>query len=457
MSTTQNGHAPQRIQDAIPHDSMAEEHLLGILLSHQGMSRIAGTLEPLDFYHEAHQRIYGAMQEVYLRRGSVDFLSVSLQLAKNSEVIRGELGGGTYLITLSDRAFDRFLNASQVEAFAECIISASLKRAGMDACGLSAQDFMGGEEGEVALARAAERFNDLGKRRHKTDFVSMSSLAEESVERVSARKQAGGGIVGIPTPFHDLTRMLRGFQEEKLILIAGRPGMGKSAMLIAMAYEAAKRGRKVGILSLEMSKEDLYDRFAAIDSHLNANKIREGNLDDDEFDRFVASSAYLSELDIAIDDTFGCSLFDLKSKAKRFQETNGMGILFVDYLQLMDADTPDSDNEVQALSIISRGLKGIARDMHIPVVALAQLSREVEKRQSKIPQMSDLRGSGALEQNADVVAFLYRDEEYNRETDRPGQADIIVAKNREGEKGVVVVGFDHATMHFYDPYPQEQP
>jgi replicative DNA helicase len=261
-------------------------------------------------------------------------------------------------------------------------------------------------------------------------------------------QKMGGVITGIPTKFHELDRLLNGFQDEKLIIFAGRPGMGKTSWALSAGYNAAKQGYNVGILSLEMSKEELFDRLVAVDARLDARRISSGQLDSEEMERFTTSTGRLSSYPIYIDDTFGCSLTELRSKARRLHAEHGLDMLIVDYLQLMDANEEETDNEVKMLSIISRGLKGIARQLHIPVLALAQLNREVEKRQVKVPQLSDLRGSGTLEQDADIVLFIYRDQEYNQESERKGQADIIIAKHRGGPKGTVVLKFDESQTRF---------
>lgn len=434
--------------DMMPQDLDAEMYLLGMILCGNAMSQVADRITANDFYRDAHRSIFEAMASLYQRNEPIDFIAVSDILKQKQVEIDGDIGCLNYLLSLNKQVLDYSFPAYESPSkCADIIVDKALARNGMQACGQSAHDFMH-EPAGVALANAEARFFELSQKRHRTDFVPLSTIADAALQRVSEMQKMGGVITGIPTKFHELDRLLNGFQDEKLIIFAGRPGMGKTSWALSAGYNAAKQGYNVGILSLEMSKEELFDRLVAVDARLDARRISSGQLDSDEMERFTTSTGRLSSYPIYIDDTFGCSLTELRSKARRLHAEHGLDMLIVDYLQLMDANEEETDNEVKMLSIISRGLKGIARQLHIPVLALAQLNREVEKRQVKVPQLSDLRGSGTLEQDADIVLFIYRDEEYNQESERKGQADIIIAKHRGGPKGTVVLRFDESQTRF---------
>lgn len=446
-------------EKGVPQCIEAEKYLLGTILTNSSaIALVTDKLTPGDFYSGTHRLIYEAMLKLYNQNESLDFVMVSEILKHHKETIFEDPEGMHYLIGLDEHATKDFLDpVSHMEEWSNLIVDRSLARKGLQACQIAAQAFME-EPAHVAQAKAEASFAELGRVNSKSDFTPLSQVMEDCVARITSMHDQGGVLVGIPTGFHDLDSLLSGFRDEKLILLAGRPGMGKTSFALTLAHYMAKHAdRKVGILSLEMSKDELGDRLIAIDAQIDSRRVSSGLIYDHEWDRFEASSRLLTRLPVAIDDTFGSTLMDLRSKAKRLQATKGLDVLFVDYLQLMDSEDEDArENEVRQLGIISRGLKGLARDLHIPVVALAQLNRSVESRQVKIPQLSDLRGSGNLEQDADIVLFLYREEEYNKETERKGQADLIIAKHRGGPKGVVVLGFEETQTRFYNLMSEEE-
>jgi replicative DNA helicase len=440
----------------IPCSIEAEEKLLGICMSTDAIAIVCSVVKPEDFYREINRQAYTAMMGLYECNENTDAVSVSEILSRKGVVIEGILGGYTYLSKLADRVFKEMIPISSAEQFATMIADTALARRGMQAAADITAMFMQ-EPARVVQAKAEAMFAELGQAHRQEDFTPMEEVITTCFEQISERLQRKNEIIGIPTGFSDLDRMISGLRKGKLVLVAGRPGMGKTSWALTVGYNAAHRHQcKVGILSLEMSKEELGDRMIAIDARLDSRRVTAGQLEDDEWERVVASAGRLSQMSISIDDSFGATILDLKSKAKRLQATQGLDLLIVDYLQLMDSTLDDKENEVKALSEISRGLKGIARDLDIPVIALAQLSRAVENRQSKIPQLSDLRGSGSLEQDADIVFFLYREEEYNPETERKGMADVIVAKHRAGPKGIVTLRFDASQTRFYELMSDEE-
>lgn len=441
----------------IPHNLQAEMYLLGTLLQSHGMALINDKIKAEDFYVERHQQIFKAMTALDRACEAIDFITVEDQLKQQEVTIEGELGGGNYLFKLMNVTLENFLlPIKHLEEHAIIIADKSLARRGLQACQQTAEWFYF-ENARAAQAKAEALFANLATEyAQQSDFIPLAESVTESVLRISNLHDIGGGIVGIPTGFHDLDHLLSGLQNDKLILVAGRPGSGKTSFALTLAHQAAKGGCKIGILSMEMSRGELTDRLISIEAGIDSRRVSTGYLDDDEWETFEAAARVLSALPISIDDAFGATLNDLRSRAKRMQATRGLDLLIVDYLQLMDADGKETDNEVRQLSVISRGLKMLARELHIPVIALAQLNRALESRASKIPQLSDLRGSGTLEQDADIVGFVYREEEYNQETDRKGQADIIIAKHRGGPKGTVVLGFDATQTRFYNWISDEE-
>ncbi len=438
------------IQEMLPCNIEAEEKLLGTLLaSSRQMVRIADALVPEDFYRDAHRHIFSTMLELYQASEGIDTITVAEALERKKIHIQDEIGGYHYLGKLMSNAFQDFSGSDNMEDHARLIGESALSRRGLEACQDSAYDFKH-ERPENALAKAEARFLELGQTTIKSDFTPLSALMQSCTDHVSEMQDRGGVIPGICTGFHKLDEMLGGLRDEKLIILAGRPGLGKTSWALTVAHHAAqKEHKKVGILSLEMSKEELVERLVAIDGWLDAKRVSSGKLEPDEWKRFIDSAARLTDMPIFIDDAFGATLVELKSKARRLQATHGLDILIVDYLQLMQSGSDENENEVKELSLISRGLKGLARELQIPVVALAQLNRAVESRQSKIPQLSDLRGSGTIEQDADVVLFLYREDEYNQQSERKGQCDVIVAKQRNGPKGTDVIGWIPSQTRFY--------
>jgi replicative DNA helicase len=275
------------------------------------------------------------------------------------------------------------------------------------------------------------------------------------LERLEQLSQQRGTLSGVPTGFADLDRLLGGLQRSDLVILAARPAVGKSACALSIAHNAAVRHqRRVGIFSLEMSQEQMVQRLVSMDARIDQQRLRTGWIEDNEWERIVEAMGTLSEVTILIDDTAGISALQLRSKARQWVAEYGeLDLIIVDYLQLMragDGTMKRSDNRVQIVDEIATELKGLARELNIPVLALAQLSRAVEQRHSKVPQLSDLRESGAIENTADVVMFIYRDEIYNPETDRRNQADIIVAKHRNGPVGEVVLYFERSQTRFRD-------
>jgi replicative DNA helicase len=437
------------VEKLLPQHIDAEMGVLGsIVIDPDALLLVADFLKPEHFYRDAHATIYRAMLAIAEKNQPADFLMICDYLEQRNEI--EQVGGGSYITSL----LNNVPTSAYAEHYGRIVAKAGLHRELVKAAGKIAA--YGYEEADNALEQAENLIFGLSRQHESTGFVSAMSIMRNCSERYETLQAKRGGITGIPTGFTELDGMLGGLRRSKLYLLAGRPGSGKSSLALCIALHAAIEHKyRVGILSIEMPTEELGDKMVAIHARVDTQDLSKGWLNAAEWDRVYTSTGFLSEQSIEIDDTAVLSLSSLKSKAKRLQVEKGVDLLIVDYLQLMEAtkDGKPIDNEVQELSMISRGLKQLAREMDIPVLALAQLSRKVEERQNKRPMLSDLRGSGTLEQDADVVAFIYRDEMYNPESEMRGKAEIIMEKHRGGPRGTRTVGFEDYCTAFYDLTP----
>lgn len=424
-----------------PQNLDAEASLLGaILIDTDAIVKIADIVHPEDFYDERHQRIYEATQQLYEKHSPIDVLTLSDQL-KGAGLL-DMVGGASYLTELTN-----FVpTAAHVEQYAEIVAQKAMRRrlikASQDIVGL------GYDESQTlqALVEEAEASLFSVSQRHvKQDITSLESILAGSFDRLDELHKDKGKLRGIPTGFRDLDNILAGLQRSDLFILAARPAMGKTAMVLNLAQNIAiQAGEPVLIFSLEMSKEQLVDRMLSRESGVDAWALRTGNLTDADFEKIGQAMGSLSEAPIYIDDTPGITVSDLRTKARREAHQRPLGLIIVDYLQLMSggARFGGDSNRVQEISEISRGLKGVARELNVPLIALSQLSRSVESRHPQIPQLADLRESGSIEQDADVVAFLYREEYYNPDTDRKNIMDVFIKKHRNGPVGGVELYFD---------------
>ena len=430
-----------------PQNVDAEASLLGaILIDSDAIVRIADAINIEDFYDERHQRIYEAIKKLYEKHSPIDVLTLSNQLKDNSFL--DIVGGAAYLTELTNYV----PTAAHVEHYAEIVSQKAIRRrlikASQDITGLgfdeskSVQDLI--EEAETQLFQVSQQHV-------KQDISSIEDILAESFERLDDLHKDKGKIRGVPTGFRDLDNILAGLQRSDLIILAARPSMGKTALSLNLAHSiATKSEQPVLVFSLEMSKEQLVDRMLSMESGVDAWNIRTGNLSDADFEKIGQAMGTLSEAPIYIDDTPSITVSDLRTKARREQHQRQLGLILVDYLQLMSggARFGGSENRVQEISEISRGLKAIARELNVPVIALSQLSRSVESRSPQIPQLADLRESGSIEQDADVVAFIYREDYYNPDTDRKNITDILIKKHRNGPTGNVELYFDKERQRF---------
>lgn len=430
-----------------PQNTDAEASLLGaILIDTDALVRIADKVNPDDFYDRKHHLIYQAVLDLYETRSAIDVLTLSNHLKASGRL--DEAGGSSYLTELTN-----FVpTAAHVEQYAEIVAQKSLRRKLIKA----AQDItnMGFNETHALqeLIEGAEtRLFEVSQRHVKQNIVSLETILGDSFDRLDELHRDKGKIRGVPTGFRALDNILAGLQKSDLFILAARPSMGKTALALNLAHNVAvKAGKPALVFSLEMSKEQLVDRMLSMESGVDAWALRTGNLSDSDFEKIGHAMGALSEAQIYIDDTPGITVSELRTKARREAHKHELGLVVVDYLQLMSGGGRygNDGNRVQEISEISRGLKSIARELNVPLIALSQLSRSVESRSPQIPQLADLRESGSIEQDADVVAFIYREDYYNPETERKNITDIFIKKHRNGPTGSVELYFDKEKQRF---------
>lgn len=436
------------VQDkaGLPFDNDAEASVLGaILIDNDAVVKISDKLDAEDFYDTRHQHIYSAIKALYDDRKAIDVLTLSNQLRAMRWL--DEVGGPAYLTELTN-----FVpTASHVESYAEMVAEKAVRRRLMQIN----KDLSALAQDETKKLKDLIEFSEMelmqvGQKQIKQNIVSLEDILEASFERLDALHRDKKKLRGIPTGFKDLDEMLAGLQRSDLFVLAARPSMGKTAFQLNLAHNVAVQSKEpVLIFSLEMSKDQLVDRLLSMESGVDAWALRTGNLTDADFEKIAQAMGTLSEAPIYIDDTPGITVGDLRTKARREAHQRPLGLIIVDYLQLMSGGGRYNDgNRVQEISEISRGLKGVARELNVPLIALSQLSRSVESRPDKIPQLSDLRESGAIEQDADIVAFIYREEYYNPETERKKITDILIKKHRNGPTGGVELYFDNEKQRF---------
>lgn len=430
-----------------PQNIEAEASLLGaLLIDADAVVKIADTVSAQDFYDERHQRIYEAVIHLYEKHSPIDVLTLSDQLKGTGFI--DMVGGPAYLTELTN-----FVpTAAHAEQYAQIVAQKALRRrlikASQDIVGLGFDEAKNLQE---LIEEAETRLFEVSQRHVKQDITSLETILAESFDRLDELHKDKGKIRGVPTGFKDMDNILAGLQRSDLFILAARPSMGKTALALNLAHNVALSANEpVLVFSLEMSKEQLVDRMLSMESGVDAWALRTGNLTDADFEKIGHAMGALSEAQIYIDDTPGITVSELRTKARREAHQHPLGLIIVDYLQLMSggARFGGDGNRVQEISEISRGLKGIARELNVPLIALSQLSRSVESRSPQIPQLADLRESGSIEQDADVVAFIYREDYYNPETDRKNITDIFIKKHRNGPTGGVELYFDKEKQRF---------
>jgi len=403
-------------------------------------------VRPDDFFDARHKYIYEAVLALYERRSQIDVLTLADQLKGTGFL--DMVGGPAYLTELTN-----FVpTAAHVEQYADIVAQKALRRRLIKASqDMTALGFDESKQLRELIEEAESRLFEVSQQHIKQNVVSLETILTESFDRLDELHRDKGKIRGIPTGYKDLDNILAGLQRSDLFILAARPSMGKTALVLNLAHNVALLAKEpVLFFSLEMSKEQLVDRLLSMESGVDAWALRTGNLTDSDFEKIGEAMGTLSEAKIFIDDTPGITVSDLRTKARREAHQHGVGLVIVDYLQLMSGGGRfgGGDNRVQEISEISRGLKGIARELNVPLIALSQLSRSVESRSPQIPQLADLRESGSIEQDADVVAFIYREEYYNPETDRKNITDILIKKHRNGPTSNVELYFEADKQRF---------
>jgi replicative DNA helicase len=440
-----------------PQSVDAEASLLGaILIDGDAIVKISDTLTHDDFFDNRHQHIFEAASQLYAKHSPIDVLTLSEQLKNNGTL--DLIGGASYLTELTN-----FVpTAAHAEQYAEIIAQKSLRRRLISASqDIATLGFNETKSLPELVEEAESRLFEVSQKHIKHDVIGLDKILAESFDRLDELHKDKNKMRGVPTGYKDLDRVLAGLQKSDLIVLASRPSMGKTALALNIAHNVGIQANlPVLVFSLEMSKEQLVDRLLAMESGVDAWALRTGNLTDSDFEKIGQAMGTLSETPIFIDDSPSITVSDLRTKARREAHQHPLGLIIVDYLQLMSGGGRFSNdvNRVQEVSDITRNLKSIARELNVPLLAVSQLSRLVEARSPQIPQLADLRESGSIEQDSDVVAFIYREEYYNPDTDRKNIADIMIKKHRNGPTENIELYFDRKKQRFRSlETRQEQP
>ena len=429
-----------------PQNVEAEQAVLGsLLIDREAIVRVASFLRAEDFYRESHAQIYQAIVDLFEQREPADFVTLCDTLERRN--LLDAVGGPAYVTSL----INAVPTSIHVEHYGRIVELAALRRRLIDVAGQIARlAYEEDRDVEEVIDRAEALLFQVTERRESKDLVQLRQLLNEYYDRIEYLQQHREELVGLPAGFIDLDRLLGGLQRSELVIIAGRPGMGKTSLGLSIAQNAAlKHKAVVAFFTLEMSGEQLVQRMIASETSIDSRRLMVADIHELEWERFLKASGDLSETLIFVDDTPSPTPLEIRSKCRRLAAEYDLDLVVIDYLQLM-AGGVRSENRQQEISYISRSLKGLARELRVPVVALSQLSRAVESRQDKRPILSDLRESGSIEQDADVVMFIYRDELYHELSDRRNIADIIVAKHRNGPTGQVSLRFSKEQTRFSD-------
>jgi len=437
--------SPERLP---PHNIEAEEAVLGsVLLDREVIGKVSSALDGKDFYRERNGTIYQAMIDLYDRHEPVDYLTLIDELDRTQRL--DQTGGATYVAGL----LGVVPTPIHAEHYAKIVADTAFMRRLISAGGkIASIGFQNQFDPEMALEKSEQMLFDIANRRANSDFASLSDILREYLEQLSLAREGEGIKYGVPTGYADLDKLTAGgFQRSDLIILAARPAMGKTSLALGIAANAGLKFKAAcAIFSLEMSGSQLAARLLSTESGIETQRLRTGQLTDAESRKLGHALGILAETQIYIDDTPGLSVTNLRAKARRLHAEVPLDLIIVDHLQLMTAGEGSGMNRVNEMSEISRQLKGLARELHVPVIALSQLSRAVEQRSPKIPILSDLRESGSIEQDADIVIFIYRDDYYNKDSEKQGIAELHIAKHRNGPTGQVSLLFNQRTTKFLD-------
>ncbi|HDQ22614.1 MAG TPA: replicative DNA helicase [Candidatus Uhrbacteria bacterium] len=438
------------LQKLPPQNIEAEQSLLGsLLIDKDAIIRVADLVTPQDFYVDKHRIIFEAIIDLFSKREPIDLLTLANRLTEKEQL--ENIGGRSYLISLSNMV----PTSSHVVSYAEIVQKKSTLRSLIKSASEIVE--IGYDEDEDVssiLDKAEQKLFSVSQGHQKQMFVPITIILNDTFERIDAIHKEKGKLRGVPTGFTDLDNKLAGLQKSDLIILAARPSVGKTTLALDIARNVATQNKvPVGIFSLEMSKEQLVDRLLCAQANVDLWKMRTGKLsdreEDDDFPRIGHALGILAESPIFIDDYAAANIMEIRTKARRLQMEHNLGLIIIDYLQLMEGRFR-TDNRVQEISEISRGLKQIAKELNVPILALSQLNRSVETRTPPIPKLADLRESGSIEQDADIVMFIYRESVYKKdlELDRKNLAEIHIAKHRNGPTGLVKLYFDEQKVTF---------
>lgn len=433
----------------IPANIDAERAVLGaLLIDPDAVIKIASFLRSEDFYRERHGWIYRALIALHERREPADFVTLVDELERQEQL--EEIGGPAYITELINST----PTAIYVDYYARIVERTAILRRLIGAAGKIAElAYDESNDVDEVVDRAEQIIFGISESRIHRDLTPIATIMASVVDQIDYLARNQDTLMGVPTGFVMLDKMLGGFQKSDLVILAGRPGMGKSSLGLSIAQNAAKRyDARVAVFSLEMSNEQLVQRMLSVESAIDSHRLRLGQVYEEEWPILMEAANTLAASRIFIDDTPGATVMDIRTKARRLYAEHGMDLIIIDYMQLMSGGgTPGrGENRQQEISYISRSLKELARELNVPVVALSQLSRAVESRSDKRPMLSDLRESGSIEQDADVVLFVYREDYYVEDTDRQNIADIIVAKHRHGSTGTISLFFRKELTQFRD-------
>jgi replicative DNA helicase len=443
-----NALSPTQVSQ-MPFSQEAEEAVLGaVLINPDVFLALSAFLKPDDFFFVRHQYIWEALQRISDRRDRADYVTVHEELRTLGRL--DDVGGAPYLLQLANSTPTSVHAEIYGRLVERTAIRRKLLKASDDIKTLAVDEARPIEE---IVADAEARLFSVTESGARRDLKSLKDAVDEYFDQTEYRMLNPDIPRGLPTGFRDIDELLGGLQRSDLLIFAGRPGMGKTSFLLSVAMNAAKVGGRIAIFTMEMGTEQIVQRLMSMETGINTQNMRGGRLNQAEWSKFVKASTRLSSLSMFIDDTPGVSPLELRTKCRRMMHEHGLDLVIVDYLQLMSAGGYEN-NRVQEISYISRSLKEMARELDVPVFSAAQLSRAVEQRQDKRPVLSDLRESGSLEQDADIVAFLYRDEVYNQATEFPNMAEIIIQKHRNGPTGTVNLHFEKSLTKFSDARTQ---
>lgn len=436
----------QNIKAEIPQALEVEKAILGLVITKNSLINIL--LEKMRaeyFYDPKNKQIFEAISRLNFSNTPVDFATLTEELEKKGGI--EALGGIEYLLSLSDPSYYSANLETYIEIVREKAILRNLLTFGND---LLSDVYDGKYSSEQLIGDASEKLFSMSEYDSESGLTDISNIVTDTYQYLIEISQNPSALTGISTGFRDLDRYLSGLQNSDFILLAARPSVGKTALGINIAVNAAKNGKKVGVFSLEMSKRQITQRIISMMSMVNLSDIIAGKLEEEEWNQLLAKMEDIKNLDLYIDDTASISLTELRAKAKRKKQEEGLDLIMIDYLQLMTTDSSRVENRQQEISTISRGLKALAKELNIPILSLSQLSRKTEERSDKKPMLSDLRESGAIEQDADVVMMLYRDDYYDKESELQNNLEVIIGKHRNGPTGSVNLYFAKEYTLFTD-------